>query len=272
MTTLSAQDVPYTGPYSRADGPHRSRGPTAKALKIAMKRMGQEPFKGEDNASFDEHYNDNLEAALDRTTNASWDGYGEKRWEAVRSLNVPAGLTGEGEWALNKEARDLIKLDYSQMHQPTLPSLGPLYKGGALLLDYAPTHQTGGIPLFPAFDTAFKAGTSILAPEKMVVDTKDSSSNPGDAFYATGESKIRYWFGHLVQAPPLGKHFNKGNKVGVVLNHSVGGGPHCHCGVNVEALWGKGKQLEWGENGNGPDYTYGSPTIRVQLSSSDAFV
>jgi hypothetical protein len=119
---LTPKQVPYTGPYSLPTGFHRSRGPTAKALKIAMKRMGEVPFAGKDNSSFDYHYNQALEAALDRTTNPAWNGYGEKRWEAVRGL-----LTAKGEYALNKEARDLIFKDYAQMTQLTLPDLGPLY-------------------------------------------------------------------------------------------------------------------------------------------------
>lgn len=256
---LSEKEVPYTGPYSLASGPHRSRGPTAKALKIAAKRMGQEPFAGKDNSEFDEHYNESLEKALDRMTNAEWNGYGEKRWQAMRKLVVPKGLSGAGEYALNKPARDLILTDYAQMKQPAIPDLGPVFSGGKSVLDHDLTHATSGISLYPAFDDAFCAGTTILAPESLEV-FRDSSSNPGDAFYAHGASLIDYWFGHLVTAPAVGAKFSKGAKIGVVLDHSVGGGPHTHVGVNVERLLGKGVQLEHHTN-----YTHGAPTIRTQL-------
>jgi hypothetical protein len=41
----------------------------------------------------------------------------------------------------------------------------------------------------------------------------------------------------------------------------VGGGPHVHVGVNVELLWGLGKQLAHHTN-----YTHGAPLIRDQLA------
>lgn len=256
---LTAKQAPYTGPYSLATGPHRSRGPTAKALKIAMKRMGEAPFAGRPNAQFDEHYNQALEDALDRATTATWSGYGERRWEAVRALR-----TARGEYALNKEARDLILTDFARMTAVVVPDLGPLYAGGRSVLDHSPTHPTTGIPRYIAFDDAWRAGTVIIAPEDVEI-TRDSSSYPGDACYALGTSTLEYWLGHLVKAPPKGMTLARGERVGVVLDHSIGGGPHVHCGVNVEGLLGSGTQLEWGANGDGPDYTHGAPTIREQL-------
>lgn len=255
LAPLTEKQVPYTGPYSRPGGAYRSKGPTAKALKIAAKRMGQAPFAGKDNASFDYVFNDELEAALDRLTMPSWDGYGHRRWVSVRGL-----VTSKREHALNKEARDLILEDYARMTQTALPDLGPLYAGGKSVLDHDLTHATDGLPLYPAFDDAFKAGTPILAPEELEV-VRSSSSSPGAAFYAEGRtSRIAYWFGHLVSAPAVGKQFARGSRIGVVLDHSVGGGPHCHCGINVEALFGAGRELE-----HHTDYTHGAPTIRTQL-------
>lgn len=147
---------------------------------------------------------------------------------------------------------------------PKVPSLGPLWRGGKSVLLHQLTHETGGIPLYPAFDDAFVPGRVIIAPEQLEI-TKSSSSHPGDAFYALGRCDIEWWFGHLVSAPAVGRKFRKGEKIGVVLDHSIGGGPHVHAGVNVERLLGKGKQLEYGRNGNGPPYTWGSPTVGEQL-------
>lgn len=268
---LTEKQVPYTGPYSLPTGTHRSRGPTAKALKIAMKRMGEPPFAGKDNSRFDEHYNTPLEAALDATTNPAFNGYGSRRWEAVRALVVPVGLPAAGEYALNKEARDLILKDYAQMEQPELSpellAVGPLWKGGKCVLDHAPTHSTTGIPLYPAFDDAFKTGTEIFAPEDLVISERDTSANPGEAVFADGASKLDYWIAHLDRDHPVGKKFAKGEFLGRVIFTTQGGGPHCHCGVNIERLFGADQQLLWGADGDGPNYTFGSPTIREQLEA-----
>jgi hypothetical protein len=143
---------------------------------------------------------------------------------------------------------------------PKVPNLGPVWRGGKSVLLHDLTHATGGIPLYPAFDDAFVAGRAIIAPEALVV-TKQSSSRPGDAFYAKGASGIRYWFGHLVSAPATGRRFRKGETVGIVLNHSIGGGPHVHVGINVEDLLGAGRQLEHRTN-----YTHGAVPIGKQLA------
>ncbi len=140
-----------------------------------------------------------------------------------------------------------------------VPALGPVWEGGKSVLLHDLTHPTSGIPLYPAFDDTFIAGRVIIAPEALVV-TKQSSSRPGDAFYAEGVSELRYWFGHLVSAPATGRTFDKGEKIGVVLDHAIGGGPHVHVGINVERLLGRGKELAHKTN-----YAHGSPTIGAQL-------
>jgi hypothetical protein len=146
-----------------------------------------------------------------------------------------------------------------------IPELGPLYPGGKSVLDMKMTHDTSGIAGYPAYDDAFSAGLDVLAPEDLKV-TKASSSNPGDAFYATGTSSgIKYWFGHLVAAPAVGKQFKKGAKMGDVMQTSQGGGSHVHIGMDVRPL--TGQSLKYGTNGNGPDYTYYPKTNREQLEA-----
>lgn len=159
-----------------------------------------------------------------------------------------------------KLAYELIDRVIDAHKPPKLPALGPVFVGGKSVLDHDLTHATGGIPLYPAFDDAFKAGTPIIAPEYLIV-TRDSSSRPGDAFYAKGRSGLRYWFGHLVKAPPVGTSFAKGAVVGTVLDHNIGGGPHVHVGINIEDRYGAGKQLAHHTN-----YTHGAPTVRAQLT------
>ncbi len=145
--------------------------------------------------------------------------------------------------------------------KPVVPNLGPIVAGGQSVLDHDCTHETDGIDLYPAFDDAFGQGRSIIAPEALHV-TRSSSSRPGLAFYATGASGIRYWFGHLDRTHYAGQTFTKGQLVGKTVANHIGGGPHCHVGVNVEQLWGKGKQLLHHTN-----YTHGAPTIRAQLEA-----
>lgn len=148
-----------------------------------------------------------------------------------------------------------------------LPALGPVWSGGKAVTAQDLTHATGGLPLYPAFDDAFSqnGGIIVIAPERLIV-RKGSSSHPGDAFYGEGDSGLRYWFGHLVTAPSVGRVIKKGARIGVTLKHNIGGGPHVHVGINVEKLFGPGKQLLYGKTGHGPDYTHGSPTIGVQLA------
>jgi len=145
-------------------------------------------------------------------------------------------------------------------------NVGPIQPGGVSLLDMSLTHPTTGIPLFPAVDTAWGGGGGVLviAPEDCVVDTKDTSSSPGEAVYLTGGSTLRYWVGHLDRDWPLGHRFAKGDLIGRTLP-IPGSSDHAHWGVNAEAILGKGKELKWGD-GTGTPYTQGAPTIRAQLS------
>ena len=173
----------------------------------------------------------------------------------------PAG----GHYKAVDTALDQIESELLQRLTPRWAHIGPVTKGGKSLLDMSLTHRTSGIPLFPAVDTAWGAGVAMIAPESCKVDTKDTSASPGEALYLTGWSLMRYWFAHIDRDYPLGHTFAKGELIGKTVNTSRGGGPHGHVGVNAEAFLGRGKQLKYGKNGNGPDYTLGAPTIRQQL-------
>lgn len=156
----------------------------------------------------------------------------------------------------------LAKLEADLRPDP-VPQLGPIRRGGKSLLAYQLTHNTDGIPLYPAFDDNWGAGSISIAPEPLVVVSPYTSSNPGAAFYARGASGIDYWIGHLTSSPRIGRRFARGEEIGRSVAQT--GAEHTHWGINVERLLGKGKQLKYGRNGNGPDYTYGAPAIGVQL-------
>lgn len=253
---LTKEQAPWTTEYGIAGSGQKSAGPTARALKRFAIRMGT--FDGL-LATIDDNYNLKLEVALDRLDPGK-NGYGKGRWALVRTLRVPANLPNSGEYALDGPARTLLVRETKTLIAPrSAPNLGPIVDGGQLLLDQDLTHPTSGIPLYPAFDDAFAVGYDVLAPERMVV-SRDSSSNPGRAFYATGDSKLKYWFAHLDRTHYAGQVFNKGAFVGNVAPNYIGGGPHCHVGVNVELLLGWGEQLAHRTN-----YTHGAPTIRAQL-------
>lgn len=148
--------------------------------------------------------------------------------------------------------------NYAKAHR--IPDLGPVFHGGKSILDHDLTHATSGIPLYPAFDDAFREGTEIIAPEPLTVSIRMTSSRPGRAFFADGASGLRYWFGHLDRDHPLGRKFGKGDVVGRVAPNSIGGGPHVHVGVNVERLLGRGRQLQ-----HKTSYQHGAPTVGAQL-------
>lgn len=195
--------------------------------------------------------------------------------KAVAALKrTEAGYTKAPNGPRWRAAMAELELVIADLRRPPVPALGPLVAGGLSTLLMAPTHLTDGvkwpnaIESYPAFDDAFgDGGRAILAVEALKV-TRPSSAQGGDAFYATGASGIRYWYGHLDSAPAVGATFRKGQVVGRV-KHGPGqppGGPHAHLGLDVTPLGLP--MLRYGRNGNGPDYTFGSPTIGAQLAKA----
>lgn len=152
--------------------------------------------------------------------------------------------------------------------RPKWSGIGPVTAGGASLLDMSLTHKTSGIALYPAIDLAWGAGVPIIAPEFVTVHFKDSSANPGEAVYLKGRSGMKYWLGHIDRDYTLGTTLAKGTFIGKTVQQPPGKS-HGHLGVNAEAFLGAGKQLLYGRDGNGPDYTLGAPTIRNQLLNSE---
>jgi len=187
--------------------------------------------------------------------------YGEKTHEALRKAKVPKGAPHAGEDVWDQTAVNLYK---GYKPKKAAPNLGPIVKGGKSVNSQDLTHATSGIDRYPAFDDGFAQGVTVIAPEDIEI-TKASSSNPGDACYAKGASGLQYWFGHLVTAPGVGAKIKKGNKVGVTCENDIGGGPHVHLGINVEKLWGSGKQMTHHTN-----YTHGAPLIGNQLEAGHA--
>lgn len=189
----------------------------------------------------------------------------EKHFKLTKKGWLEAPVGGGSEWKKAMEALKRVQRDLAAA--PPWADIGPITKPGASLLDMSLTHKTSGILLFPAVDLAWGAGVVMYAPEAVVVDTKDTSASPGEALYLQGISGMRYWLGHLDRDHPLGTRFRKGAVLGKTIDQAAPKIDHGHVGVNAEAFLGKGKQLKYGRTGNGPDYTTGSPRIRVQLAA-----
>jgi hypothetical protein len=265
------------GPLKRQLRPPSSDDPSSKgadveALKRAISRAGFWEW-----TEFDEAYSNLFShgdddgdrgpgvAGYQRSVGLDGTGtYGENTHEKLRGMKVPAkrwngsSSSHKGEPVWDEKSASM----YRNYRPPEkVPELGPMFAGGKSVLKHDLTHATSGIPLYPAFDDAFDAGVTILAPEDLTI-TKASSANPGDACYAEGKSGIRYWFGHLVSAPAVGVKIKKGGKVGVTVATSVGGGPHVHVALNVEKLWGTGKQMT-----HKTSYSHGAPLVGEQLEA-----
>lgn len=160
--------------------------------------------------------------------------------------------TGKGsEWKAAMEA--LAKLEES-LDPPRVPQLGPIVRGGKSILLHDCTHITSGVG-YPAFDDGWSIGREVIAPEDLVV-TKQSSAQGGDAFYATGASKIRYWIGHIDRAPATGTRFRKGQVMCRISSDHPR--PHVHLGIDVVPLTGKALESK-------TNYTHGAPLIGGQL-------
>jgi hypothetical protein len=176
-----------------------------------------------------------------------------------------------------KYAMKIIDRIEAKLHP--VPGFGPVIKGEKPMGLWAPTHNTDGLhgnpkhgchdgkSWYPAFDSAFgRAGAVILAPERLIVKCQSSAAG-ADAFYADGASGLEYWFGHLVSAPATGRTLERGEQISRVARISArDGGPHLHVGIDARRLLGR--DLLWGRNGRGPDYTFGSPTIGQQLAAA----
>jgi hypothetical protein len=166
--------------------------------------------------------------------------------------------------AFDAKAQDLLKDEKKGAEPPPdkVPDLGPLWNGGLSLLQHDLTHATSGIDNYPACDDAFDAGREIIAPDACEVWKKDTSAHPGEALYLRGLQKIDLWVAHIDRDYDLGKKFNKGDFIARVIDTDIGGGPHVHCGINIERLVGAGKELIHHTN-----YTHGAPIVGQQLKA-----
>lgn len=275
---LTERQAPFTSPYAIAGNPKglKSKGQTAEVLKRTLAHLGFLPW----NPPFDSQYNVRLSNAVAEwkrkrglipldSNDGSW---GKKSHDVMRATWY--AKDGEHQPAFDPFSQKLLQKEAEGASEPPsrVPDLGPLWNGGLGVLDHDLTHASHGLPrnasgdtLWPAFDDAFTAGTSIIAPEDITVFKKDTSASPGEAIYVLGESELELWIAHIDRDYDLGTEIAKGKLIGKVIPTSIGGGPHVHAAINIERLIGKGEQLLYGQTGHGPDYTHCPVTIGEQL-------
>lgn len=188
--------------------------------------------------------------------------------KAQRELKLTTGYDPKGgHWKVAMAALKKLESDVATPPAPKVPAFGPVIRGGRQMGLEDPTHNTDGIPHYPAFDTGFgMKGLAVLAPEALTITDDTSSAQGGDAFYAKGASGLLYWFGHIVNVPKQGTKFRKGQQLTTIADQS--GTDHLHVGIDARGVIGQ--DLKYGKNGNGPDYTHGSPAIAAQLQKGMA--
>jgi peptidoglycan hydrolase-like protein with peptidoglycan-binding domain len=256
----------YPPDHSKGPVPN---GPDVEAVKRAVSRAGFWRWQDFDQAfsnGFAHGNHDNgpgvagyqWKNGIEATGN-----YGEATHQKLRRAKIPAGLPHAGEDCFDTTA---VKLYTSYAPPAGIPNLGYVVRGSKSVLDQDLTHYTSGFPNensgseMPAFDDGFGEGVMVYAPEALTV-THQSSSHPGDAFYADGASGLAWWFGHLDRSPANGTRIGKGKFIGRTCHNTIGGGPHVHVGVDGRALLGH--DFEAHDN-----YTHGAPTIRQQLEAA----
>jgi len=110
---LTERQFPWTSPYGLAEGPLKSKGPTAEALKRFFGRIGKLEWR-----DYDQHYNKELwDLVADLKVNQGIlkksdprDGsYGKAVWEHIRTRKVPPGKPNSGEYAIDFYSRKIVK-------------------------------------------------------------------------------------------------------------------------------------------------------------------
>ena len=110
---------------------------------------------------------------------------------------------------------------------------------------FKPTHQTAGLPGYPAVDVFAQPGTKVLAPADGVVDRLSgrdpaTGGSPGGSYgwsIYLKSRKGRYYLTHFgSRTVTLTKNVRKGDVIGTVCDSKVSGKPgtsHIHEGFNV---------------------------------------
>jgi murein DD-endopeptidase MepM/ murein hydrolase activator NlpD len=134
-----------------------------------------------------------------------------------------------------------------QLKAPPKPPPKPVPTGKALQLaeHFTPTHQTGGLPGYPAVDLFAAAGTVALSPANGVIDRLSGHpvtprATPGGPYglscYLTRVGGGRYFLTHFGSlSAKVGQRVKKGQPLGTVADYTKATGgitpSHIHEGL-----------------------------------------
>jgi hypothetical protein len=161
-------------------------------------------------------------------------------------LLMPDGVYGKDTHAQLTQWFDAFARKLYEDWEPVEPHHPP--PAGSLQLphEFRATHQTAGLPGFPAVDLFAQPNTPVLAPEDGLVD-KLSGRNPaqggspggpyGWSIYLDARSG-RYFMAHFAtRQVTLGDRVTKGQRIGTVCDSKVSGKPgtsHIHHGKHAK--------------------------------------
>jgi hypothetical protein len=209
---------------------------------------------------------------LPRPEDGFTEDFGQAMKEALKVVIQPAegieatGAIGQATFDVLWQYLDAYRRDQYRRFRPPVvptmppvPSLGQLYAGSASPMSHSLTHRTSGLAgkrgsVWPAYDDGWIIGRTILAVEDMTV-IEQSSSAGGDAFFARGESKLEFWYGHLAWSQPTGRDFERGEPIGKIASM-----PRAHVHLAISAV-----QLIGHDLAHHTDYSHGAPLVGAQL-------
>lgn len=143
----------------------------------------------------------------------------------------------------DKFARELYeKKGNWEPKDPTTPATGSLH----LQKDFVVTHETAGLPGFPAMDAFAEPNTPVLAPEDGVVDRLSGrdpklGGTPGGPYgwsiYLRSPSGQHYMTHFATRDVTVGQQITQGESIGTVCDSALSGKPgtsHIHHGKKRE--------------------------------------
>lgn len=171
----------------------------------------------------------------------------------LKNFQFRQGLKDDGEYGklthakliqwFDKFARSLYEQAGKELWSPVATASGPPAKGSLQLpANFVPSHETAGLPGFPALDVFAAPNTTVLAPADGVVDRLSGrdpklGGSPGGPYgwsiYLTTASG-RFYMTHFgSRNVTLGQRVSQGDTIGTVCDSAVSGKPntsHIHHG------------------------------------------
>jgi hypothetical protein len=217
---------------------------------IAFHRVLKPGFRGRDVIA--------VKRALSRAGYLKWGKFtpifGPFAKKALIKFQARSGIPATGQYDGKTHAKLLPhfdkfarKLYEASSKKPAMPVGGtanlPSEKGKLLLhKDFTPTHETAGLPGYPAIDEFAPAGTIVLAPESGKV-IRHSGHDPrqggvsggayGWSIYLDSPSGVHYMTHFATRRTSVGMFIRAGTAIGTVCDSAVAHKPgtsHIHHG------------------------------------------